>query len=332
MKDRQIQKASSLQQNKLSKEDDILIVEDSPATTMLIKDFLKSLGYENIHSCDHGQLAITTFRQLVEANKEPIVLLDFVLPDMDARSIMTQILEISPSVKVILITATEKSDVGVKELIRQGIYQYVEKPLRFERLKQVFETLEKEKKFFEKESQQKDLLKEGIDKKHEQIDFLLRSYGQISQNMVQELSGTSKESLNEHLHELEEQRKIMRVGELKEVTCNQCNSVKVMQMFFCPSCQKTNFNKSRLVEHFDCGNFSPEKDYKNNICPKCKKELKALGVDYRIIKDRYVCNNCEDIFQEMSSRFLCLKCNNRFALEDAEWQTSSCYKALDSTF
>ncbi len=316
----------------MSQDDEILIVEDSPATTMLLKDFLKSLGYENIHSCDHGGLAIDTFRQLVEAKKEPIVLLDFVLPDMDARSIMTQILEISPSVKVILITATEKSDAGVKGLIRQGIYQYVEKPIRFDRLKQVFETLEKEKQFFERESKQQELIREGIDKKYEQIDFLLQSYGQISQNMIRALSGASSDFLDEHLQELEDQRKIMNIGEIKEITCNQCNSVKVMQTFFCPSCKKTNFNKSRLIEHFDCGNFSPEKEYQNNTCPKCKKELIALGVDYRIIKDRYLCNNCGEVFQEMSSRFLCLKCNNRFALDDAEWQTSSCYKALDRRF
>lgn len=312
------------------KDDEVLIVEDSPSTTILLTEFLNSLGYKNVHACDHGQLAIDTFKQLIEVKKVPIVLLDFVLPDMDARSIMTEFLNIYPNVKVILITATEKSDIGVKELIRQGIYQYVEKPIRFDRLKQVFETLEREKQFLTRETKQEELLREGIDKKHEQIDFLIQSHGQISKNVIEALSMVPTDFLNEHLQELEEQNKIVRTGEIKEITCNQCDSVKVMQTFFCPSCQKTNFNKARLIEHFECGNFSAEKDYENNTCPKCNKELKAVGVDYRIIKDRYICNNCEEVFQEMSSRFLCLKCKNRFTLEDVRWQTSPCYKSLNS--
>lgn len=144
----------------MSSKDNVLIIEDSPAIGMLLKNYLEKLGYTQIHTCTNGSTAIKTFKELVTLEKHPIVLLDYMLPDMDARSILTQILEVQPNARVVLETATEKDDEGIKELIRLGIYQYLEKPIRFENLKSVFETIEKEQSFFEKESEQvKDLIK-----------------------------------------------------------------------------------------------------------------------------------------------------------------------------
>ena len=312
----------------VDEKDDVLIIEDSPATLILLKDFLNNLGYTKTHSCDHGKLAIDTFKQLIEAKKNPIVLLDYVLPDMDAHSIMTQLLEIKPDVKVILETATEKSDIGVTELIRQGLYQYIAKPIRFENLKKIIETLEKEKQFFEREEQMLDVLKEAEEKVYQHIDFLFKSHKLISLAMLEQYAGAKGDPVYNYLNKLESEGKIVKLEDKKEIACNQCDSVKVIQTFFCPACQKNDFKLTKLIEHFDCGNFSPESDYENNICPKCKKEIKALGVDYRIMQNRYVCNNCREIFQELSSRFFCLKCENRFTLGEASWKTSPFYKAL----
>ena len=136
----------------MSSKDDVLIVEDSPAIGMLLKNYLEKLGYTQIRTCTNGSTAIETFKELVALEKHPIVLLDYMLPDMDARSILTQMLEVQPNARVVLETATEKDDEGIKELIRLGVYQYLEKPIRFENLKSIFETIEKEQSFFEKES------------------------------------------------------------------------------------------------------------------------------------------------------------------------------------
>ena len=108
-----------------------MIVEDSQAVTMLLKSFLDKLGYSNVYSCNNGYSAIKEFKKLVKAQTPPIVLLDYMLPDMDCRSVLTQILDVLPNARVVLETATEKDDDGVKELIRLGIYQYLEKPIRF---------------------------------------------------------------------------------------------------------------------------------------------------------------------------------------------------------
>ena len=86
----------------MSSKDDVLIVEDSPAIGMLLKSYLEKLGYTQIHTCVTGSAAITTFNDLVSQNKQPIVLLDYMLPDMDARSVLTQMLEVQPNTRVIL--------------------------------------------------------------------------------------------------------------------------------------------------------------------------------------------------------------------------------------
>ncbi len=317
----------------MSKENTVLIVEDSKAIGMLLKNYLEKLGYSEIYICETGSAAVTTFNDLISQNKEPIVLLDYMLPDMDARSVLTQILEKQPNVRVILETATEKDDEGIKELIRLGVYHYLEKPIRFESLKNIIEIIEKEQAFFSKEAEQVELLKhaehEVQQKINDKIDFLLKSHGQISLNMTVQLMKVPEDVVQNHLKELVSAGKIVQLDEKKEISCNQCDSVKIVQTFSCPTCKKNNFNMAKLIEHFSCGNFSEEKKYVDNLCPKCKKEIKAVGVDYRTITGRYICNSCDDIFTELSTTLLCLKCESRFTMDDAKWKTGPYYKVIN---
>ncbi|MGI0058262.1 MAG: response regulator, partial [Nitrosotalea sp.] len=116
----------------MSGKNDILIIEDSLATTILLRDFLKKLGYENVKTCDTGKAGIQLFSDLESAGKQPIVLLDFHLPDMNANEIMTGIFNIRPNAKIILETADSKSDEQIKNALRGGAYLYIEKPIRYD--------------------------------------------------------------------------------------------------------------------------------------------------------------------------------------------------------
>ena len=312
--------------SKLVQKQHVLIIEDSQATALLLKTYLNNMGYEEVHTCQNGKTGLDTFKDLVNAGSEPFVLLDYMLPDMDARSIMTQLLEIKPDVKVVLETATEKTDAGVTELIRQGLYQYLEKPIRFDKLKDIITILEEEKEILEQTSTTETL---GATDVFKEIDFLLRSHKQLSLTMIEQFVGGEKEKIESYLKDLESQGKIVKLANKKEISCNQCDSVKVIQTFFCPSCKESDFKLTKLIEHFNCGNFSEEADYEDGKCPKCKKEIKALGVDYRVLRDRYLCKNCGEIFQELSSHFLCSKCENKFPIDEAKWITSQFFKVTN---
>jgi len=317
----------------MSLKDAVLIIEDSPAICMLLKNYLEKLGYAQIHTCTNGSTAIETFKDLASMQKNPIILLDYMLPDMDARSILTQILEIQPNARVILATATEKDDEGIKDLIRLGVYQYLEKPIRFENLKSTIEIIEQEQSFFTKESEQVKILKASVKedqiKLDEHIDFLLKSTKQISLNSIKQLIGSSNDAVTLHLNELEQQGKIISLGDKKEIACNQCDSVRITQVFYCPSCKGSNFKLGKLIEHYDCGNISEESTYKNEQCPSCNKEIKALGVDYRTLQNHYICNNCSEFFPEISTYYLCLNCENKFKLEEGLWKTSQNFKVIN---
>jgi response regulator of citrate/malate metabolism len=316
----------------MSSKNEVLIVEDSPAIGMLLKSYLEKLGYTEIHICTTGGSAITTFNELITENKQPIVLLDYMLPDMDARSVLTQMLEIKPDVRIILETATEKEDEGIKELIRLGVYQYLEKPIRFESLKETIETIEKEQSFFVKESEQEKMFKQAekdAEKKVEDhIDFILKSTKQISLNKIIGVLGFSDDVITNYLQKLQQEGKITQIDEKKEIACNQCDSVRTSQIFFCPNCKSSNFKLGKLIEHYDCGNITEENTYENDKCPNCKKEIKALGVDYRVMQNHYICNNCKEFFPEISIEYICLKCENKFKLEDARWKSSTNYKIV----
>jgi response regulator of citrate/malate metabolism len=312
---------------------DVLIIEDSPVTGKLLQSYLEQLDYFQIHVCKTGKLGVKTFKTLVGENKEPIVLLDDTLPDIDAHSVFTQILEIKPNVHVVLETATSKEDSSIKDLISLGVYRCLEKPIKFESLKQIFETMEKEQDFTQKESTQLELFKQATYEFQAQIqshiEFIVKSLKQISSNFIVQLIGQGDEFVISHLKKLEQENKILNMGEKKEIACSNCDSVKVVQTFHCPACNSSNFKLGHLIEHYDCGNITEESSYRDDTCPNCHREIKALGVDYRVMHNHYLCNNCHEFFPEISSEYFCLKCESKFKINDCTWKSSVCYKAVN---
>lgn len=300
------------------KKNDVLIIEDSLATTILLRDFLKKLGYENVQTCNDGKTGIQLFSELDSAGKNPTVLLDFHLPDMNANKVMTSIFNIRPNAKIILETADSKSDEQIKDALRGGAYLYIEKPIRYENLKNVFETLE----------QERNIIEEKPSDNLEKIVFHIKSSSQMSFARLSEYSDTENDLLKKYLLQLETEKKIMKISDMKEVSCNQCSSLRIIPNFFCPACNSTNFTQGKLIEHFKCGNVSIENSYKENKCPKCLKEIKILGVDYKSMDNYYICKDCEDKFPDPSRDYICVKCGNRFPLEKAKWVTSFGYKTV----
>jgi len=92
---------------------DILIIEDSPAVGILLREYLERLDYHKIHTCGDGDSGIKKFKELVKPNNLPIVFLDYNLPDMNAFSVITQLLYIRPETKVIIETVSERSEEGI---------------------------------------------------------------------------------------------------------------------------------------------------------------------------------------------------------------------------
>jgi response regulator of citrate/malate metabolism len=297
---------------------DFLIVEDSPAVCILLKEFLNKVGIEKIHFCNNGRSGIEKFKELVELDIVPIVFLDYNLPDMNAFSVMTQMVNIRPDIKVILETALDKDDQKIKDLIAQGAYQYLSKPIRYENLKETIETLEAEENILNKES----------DDKTDEVEKLIHRNTRISFAKISEFLNIGKEEFLPIISKLTAEEKVLQVNDIREVACKNCNSVKIVQVFYCPTCNGSNFKQSNLIEHYNCGNVSEAISYKDDFCPKCRKKIKILGSDYRVLENFYSCNDCKENFPDITSNFLCLRCSNRFPIEQAKWEITPCYQIV----
>jgi len=316
----------------LSLKGPVLIIEDSLAVGMMLSEFLKKLGYTDIQTSTTGQDGVALFKKTIETGTNPLIFLDYNLPDCTANSVMSRILTIKPYTKIIIETANSKEDESIKEVIGLGAYHYIQKPLRFHEIEEIIKILEEEESFLQKEDDQVKELEDAVKKTEEEItehlDFILKSTTQITLNKIKSIIGISEDILLPHLQNLEQDGKIIKMDEKKELACNQCDSVRTSQIFYCPNCKSSDFKLGKLIEHYDCGNITEEKSYIDDVCPNCKKEIKALGVDYRVMQNHYICNNCSEFFPEISTDYICLICENKFKLDDARWKSSTNYKVI----
>lgn len=298
---------------------EVIIIEDSPAVGILLKEFLNKLGLKKIHHCQNGKTGVESFKEIVESGRNPLVFLDYNLPDMTAFSIMTQMLSIRPDVKVIIETAREKSEDSIKDVIAQGAYQYLGKPIRLEKLKEIIDTLRLE------ESQ---IVDEETSKV---IEKIVSSATQISILRISEHLNKKDSEILPQLQRLISDKKIIQINDIREIGCPRCNSVRITQTFHCPKCKGTNFKQDKIIEHYKCGNVSSASSYTDDKCPKCHQSIKVFGVDYRPQDNMFTCNDCAEIFSEILTNYLCLKCNDKFTLEHAKFLSSPGYSWLKAT-
>ncbi|MCX6008620.1 MAG: response regulator [Chloroflexi bacterium] len=98
-------------------------------------------------------------------------------------------------------------------------------------------------------------------------------------------------------------------------------SLELVPVERCPHCGSVNLLKGQLIEHFGCGNVALNQDYMSDhkyICPKCKKELKLLGTDYRYAGMQYRCLDDGDIFPTPVTKWRSLQTGRVWAMEELQ--------------
>lgn len=112
----------------------------------------------------------------------------------------------------------------------------------------------------------------------------------------------------------------------KEVGCPRDQSINLSLKRHCPRCDATNLNKEELLEHISCGYVGPESSFKERSCPKCKKKLAKVGVDYVKHGQQFVCQVCGHFFQEPVMKAICLRDKNVFLFAEAKEVNLYAYK------
>lgn len=101
-----------------------LICDDSVLARRKLVDTLNSLGYDNIVSVSNGQEAVDTYK----ADRPDIVILDIVMPVKDGITATKEIIEFD-SKALIIISSSVGTQSHLKEVIKAGARDFIQKPL-----------------------------------------------------------------------------------------------------------------------------------------------------------------------------------------------------------
>ncbi|MEM0313269.1 MAG: ATPase domain-containing protein [Candidatus Bathyarchaeia archaeon] len=115
------------------------------------------------------------------------------------------------------------------------------------------------------------------------------------------------------------------------LSCPYCGSYRAHFHLKCPQCESLLFDKGEAIEHFNCGHIDFQRNFERDgelECPKCRKKLRLVGVDYRKIHSLYKCSNGH-IFSSPMIRFTCTKCHRSFSLEEAHMTPQHTYELTE---
>lgn len=106
----------------------ILLIEDDPTLSFVVKDSLQDHGYEVIN-CADGE---SGFLQFMKHNFD-MVLLDVMLPKKDGMSIATQIRKKNESIPILMLTSKSMDDDKIAGF-QSGADDYITKPFNMQEL------------------------------------------------------------------------------------------------------------------------------------------------------------------------------------------------------
>jgi len=110
----------------------LLIVEDDPRIAEIQRRFVERL--ENVALCGLAH-TLADARDLVEVMEPDLILLDVYFPDGDGLNLLRELRARDSHSDVILITAAKEVET-LRSAMRGGVFDYILKPLVFERLEE----------------------------------------------------------------------------------------------------------------------------------------------------------------------------------------------------
>ena len=122
----------------------ILVVDDEAIIRESLHDWLSDAGYQ-VLTAENGPQAL----EIIEREKLGIVIADLVMPGMDGLELMKRAKEIIPNIEVIIITAYGSIPTAISAM-KEGAYDYIEKPFCPERAELLVDKLVEHQGLIEK--------------------------------------------------------------------------------------------------------------------------------------------------------------------------------------
>jgi len=138
------QKAKIIIQSIIQVTRPIVIIDDSQAIAMKLQNYVEKLGYSEIHVFENGKDGVKGCKKLFSENKEPVVLLDMGLPDLEGDVVATKLLNDKVNLQIVVITADEKTTERVHKTISSGVSAFIQKPFTLDEVKKAIDVAESE--------------------------------------------------------------------------------------------------------------------------------------------------------------------------------------------
>ncbi|NQT72839.1 MAG: sigma-54-dependent Fis family transcriptional regulator [Chloroflexi bacterium] len=113
----------------------ILIVDDETVVRESLQDWLMDSSYP-VLTAENGLQAL----EIMEKERVEILITDLVMPGMDGIELMKKAKDILPNIQVIIVTAYASIPTAITAM-KEGAYDYIEKPISPERVESVLERL-----------------------------------------------------------------------------------------------------------------------------------------------------------------------------------------------
>ena len=114
----------------------ILICDDSILARKSLRQVLNDLGFEDVSEVSNGEDAV----KFCKDNKPGIVLLDIVMPVKDGVTATAEIMEAVPETKIVIVSSVG-TQTHIKEAIKAGARDFIQKPIDADLLEQVLENI-----------------------------------------------------------------------------------------------------------------------------------------------------------------------------------------------
>lgn len=122
-----------------SKDLKVLICDDSALSRKKLKDTLADLGCTQVYEAANGNEAIEVYKQ----NSPDLVFMDIVMPEKDGIETIKELLAHDPNAKVVMASSVGTQN-HLKEAIKAGAHDFLQKPIEADQVKHIVENLTKE--------------------------------------------------------------------------------------------------------------------------------------------------------------------------------------------
>ncbi len=114
----------------------ILVCDDSIVSRKKLKDYIMTLGCQEVIEASNGEEAIT----LYNSSKPDLVFMDIVMPKKDGIESVREIVECYPEAKVVMASSVGTM-ASLRDAIKAGAYDFLQKPLDTEQVKKIITSL-----------------------------------------------------------------------------------------------------------------------------------------------------------------------------------------------